>query len=191
MPFLLCPRMLRAPTVQFYAQNLSVPHTPADLTGPHFYATQSRKLQALLDTTVAEGSRTHDARAREEYAELAGALAEMLREAQFYAVLSSEELREREAFVAFFLAKVDTVKGTIADWDARGRRLRKVSRKRGRRSVELHAEGMVGMKRRREGGEGVGADMYGVEPFPQAWPAMELDASSPASPPWWAQPYCD
>ena len=223
MPFLLPPRLMRQPTVKFYAATLSLPHTTdSDIltanTTTHFYTTQSRKLQALLDTVLAE-AQTHtirsDPQTRLDYLELSGMLCEMLQEANFYAGLGTEELKGREAFVRFFLAKVDTVRGTIADWDAKSRRMRTVrsSRKRGRRSVDLHCEAMAMAKRRRD--DGVDADVgFGGERMvglsmgsnavspassaggynalpPQPWPSMEVDSQPETSAPWWTQPYCD
>lgn len=194
MPFLLCPRMLRQPTVKFFAQNMAVPHSDSDLTHSTFYTLQSRKLKALLDTVVEESKTARDPQACIDYLELTGILTDMLHEAQYYSILSAEELGMREAHIRFFLAKVDTVKGTIADWDQRTRRMRMVSRKRVRRSVELNAEAIAAVKRRRDDDchvdRPIGFNAVYSAPVPQVWSAMDLDASPP-SPPWWSQPYCD
>lgn len=191
MPFLLCPRMLRRPTVKFFAQNMAVPHNASDLLHPHFYARQSGKLKALLDTVAEESTAVRDPQTCTDYLELTAILTDMLLEAQHYAAMTSEELGAREAKIQFFLAKVDTVKGTIADWDQRSRRIRNVSRKRARRSVDLRGEAAAMMKRRREeDGEGE----WGVAGVHAAynnapWPAVEMDLSD-ASPLWWSQPLC-
>lgn len=187
MPFLLCPRMLRQPTVKFYAQNMAIPHNDCDLVNSHFYAVQCGKLKALLDTVVEESKTVRDPEACIDYLELTGILTDMLNEAHYYSALSSDELSVRDAHIQFFLAKVDTVKGTIADWDQRSRRMRMVSRKRARRSVDLHAETMAAMKRRRDEDEDRSAvpNADHRAPFPQTW-SMDLDAPS-VSQPWWSQ----
>lgn len=195
--------MHRAPTVKFFAANLTIPHTETDILTPNFYTQQTSKLRALLDTVVAESRTVLDAETCIDYLELTGVLTDMVGEAQHYARLSRQELCEREAFVRFFLAKVDTVKGTIADWDARSRRMRRgvCCRKRVRRSVDLRGEAVAMVKRRREetcseaermmgwGGGAVGDGDVAMG-LPQAWPSMDLD-EAPAVEPWWRQPYCD
>lgn len=192
MPFLLCPRMQRQPTVKFFAANMAVPHNDLDLLQPYFYTVQSRKLNALLDTVVAESKTVRDPQACIDYLELTAILTEMLGESRHYATLNSEELSTLEAKIQFFLAKVDTVKGTIADWDQKSRRMRMMSRKRARRSIDLQAEAAAMIKRRRE--EDLDADRMDYNagynaPFPQAWPTMDMDLSN-ASPLRWSQPLC-
>ena len=182
------------PTVQFYAQSMAVPHNNYDVSHPHFYALQSGKLKALLDTVVEESKCASDPQACMDYLELTGLLTEMLQEAQYYSYLTPDELTMRESQVLFFIAKVDTVKSTIADWDQRTRSMRKATgtRKRARRSMDLRQETSAPMKRRRDMDEEVdmvSSTVYN-NPFPATWSSMEID-SSPSPEPWWNQPYCD
>lgn len=194
MPHLLPPRLMRKPTIKFYAQSLQVPHSEYDLAHSHFYALQSGKLKALLDTVVDESKGAIDPQVCMDYLELTGVLTDMLNEAQHYSFLTTDELRAREPQVFLFIAKVDNIKSTIADWDQRTRRMRGATgtRKRARKSVELREDVNAPMKRRRnidEETEALSNCGYN-NPFPPAWSSMDVDSSSSPEH-WWNQPCCD
>jgi hypothetical protein len=169
-----------------------------DFEHPQFFISQSERLSALLDAVVAESATATDPDECIDYLELTEILVELLNQAQYFSMLSLDQVQDRWKEVDSLMSKTRTIQDAVADWEKRTSGkvemvsvdadvATAVSRKRAR-SFDSDADEEEMYKRRRE---------EDFVPEPEVDDGLDIVQVSTSllreEPPtyWWTQPFYD
>lgn len=96
------------------------------------FATHLDRLNTLLTVAATENTATIDQQVRNDIQELTAVVTQLQHEGWCLSNLSSAEASRRGAEIQAFVRSIETVEGLVADWKARMKPAKAVSRKRGR-----------------------------------------------------------
>ena len=180
------------------AGNAIQPDLKTDFEHPQFFISQSERLSALLDAVVAESSTATDPDACIDYLELTEILVELLNQAQYFSVLSLDQVQSRWKEVESLMSKTRTIQDAVADWETR------TSLKTGTASMDADAATAVPRKRARSSDSNTDeAGLYKrrreeeFEQPPEMEHRLDIEHGSLSPPkdeaptPWWTQPFYD
>lgn len=165
---------------------------------PQFFVSQSERMSALLDAVVAESATATDPDACIDYLELTEILVELLDQAQYFSVLSLEQVQARWNEVERLMSKTRTIQDAVADWETRtslkvgtvstdADAVAAVSRKRAR-SMDSDVDSIDVYKRRRDDEFEHQPEMDHVLDIVQE-PTSPLKVEPPTY--WWTEPFYD
>ena len=188
----------RRPLFCNMAGNATQQDWKVDFQHPQFFISQSERLSALLDAVVAESATATDPDACIDYLELTEILVELLNQAQYFSVLSLDQVENRWKEVESLMSKTRTIRDAVADWETR------TNVKTGPVAVDADTPIVASRKRARSMDSDMGSeDAYKrrredeFEHKPEMGDGLDIvqESTSPPKdePPtyWWTEPFYD
>lgn len=163
--------------------------TKTSFTNPAFLVHQSQKLQALLTKAMQESASAITPEASIDLSQLTEILSSLLEEAQFYSILSSEELQRRQNDVHTFMRRFKTIESAMGDWDLRlASQDQPISRKRSRTLASDEPSKNPRSYQDGQNNRALRLAPVFAGPYSEMIPLAAYDARETE---WWNEPYYD